>query len=589
MKKIILRFLILTVFFVGINLILVNCEHSFAKITNDELPVNSKLRQEQLELGRHFLTYDTINAPQTKISIWDSAYRYIDYDISIPRRKDFEFIPVKNTTYYRKMEDQERVDSLHWYAAENAWRLFCALNWPINEQGNTLDTLINGDYVTRWDQWPTHSDIFVAKGSTPSWTPKYTSSIESENFSAEKNDKFQKGNVKNLLSDYSFVSNEVALLEGYKLDLESDSGKKVSKDKPIEPSFCSVKNSDDTLYDQNANAVRYTISYEPNMYDFLVDKQLYKPEGQDKFLNSKHGKITSSLEFKERNFRGDYVTSTFVKQKSQMYFPIGARGEFGQNFHRKSEDNVYSYRIEMKRDIGSIVLKTSWKVISEKEKSRFHTKVAMDTVDGQVNKVFLGLVGMHIGRKARKAPTWIWATFEHVDNCPEKNEDGNLIIEYGKSYSFFNTCSNEDMNTFLGKGVPAQIVRETFIEKQVVETNKAFHTLIKQETPKSIWLNYKLIGVQWPKHDRAMFATKCHGRELNGEEGGSPFPEVLANSTIEPFIQKESSCYGCHVKAMSKQVPWRNNITGNSVSSVRIHYDFMIMATKLDSSYKQVK
>ena len=49
----------------------------------------------------------------------------------------------------------------------------------------------------------------------------------------------------------------------------------------------------------------------------------------------------------------------------------------------------------------------------------------------------MGLTGLHIIHKTKNSPQFIWATFEHVNNAPNKNEiknKNNLL----KWYTFYN-------------------------------------------------------------------------------------------------------------------------------------------------------
>ena len=60
---------------------------------------------------------------------------------------------------------------------------------------------------------------------------------------------------------------------------------------------------------------------------------------------------------------------------------------------------------------------------------------------------------------------------------------------------------------------------------------------IAQVNPNSVWLNYQLVGTQWP------FETELF------TQGGSYQPAILANSILETYKQTTSSCMGCHSKA----------------------------------------
>lgn len=487
------------------------------------------------------------------------CFRDIEYDIVLPDRKVFDTsLPIS-----------EFIDSLHWYAAENAWRLFIAINWPIDQKGQTIDTVLNGDYATMWDFWPTQNEVFISPNEKHSWREKYFPSIPGSN----------KGKRKlydiNVLKDYSFIPNN---LEGD--DRDSLGGNS---------DFCTVSSKDvgKMLYDQKGKPVSYTVSYHPFIYNFILEKNLYKPEGQLRYFNETDGEVADYMRFlngykNAKDPKNEEIIWGTSTDKYAMFFPLGIEESETLIFSKDKRD-----KIELKRNIGSIVIKTSWKEISRSEMDRYHVK---RKIDGKQDSVLLGLVGMHIGRKAKEAPTWVWATFEHIDNCPEKDANGNVIKDINKKYSFYNTSAGADTitpNRFRGENMPAQIVREIAILKQDSATNVAFHKLLMKDAPKSIWLNYKLVGMQWPVNDRAIFASNCNMEMSTTDKAmtqdGNPFPKRLANTTIEPFIQTESSCYGCHA---NKAVITIQNRFGRMRPK---GYDFMISATRLHEDYQQAK
>ena len=145
-----------------------------------------------------------------------------------------------------------------------------------------------------------------------------------------------------------------------------------------------------------------------------------------------------------------------------------------------------------------------------------------------INPVTLGLVGLHIAHKTKSQQSWIWSTFEHVDNL--KPPPGS---PFGAKASFNNsgcppaTCppnvqtaakpyTELDQN---GKPInkPVQVVRINPVgDSNADQLNAIFQSLLKG----SVWANYKLITTQWI-----------------GELGTMPKPAFMANMTLETFIQ----------------------------------------------------
>ena len=138
------------------------------------------------------------------------------------------------------------------------------------------------------------------------------------------------------------------------------------------------------LIDQDGNFALFDILMNQPMFDFIVDKGLYSKQGQEKF--------------------GDTVI-----------VPIGNNPSGAVAGH-----------------MGAIMLKVSYRILDpEKNKyllDKFHTSDALIYFPGPpatktgpacVEKK-LGLVGFHVGHKTKFAPQWVWTSFEHVSNVPER-------------------------------------------------------------------------------------------------------------------------------------------------------------------------
>ncbi|RYZ38786.1 MAG: hypothetical protein EOO71_22520 [Myxococcaceae bacterium] len=180
---------------------------------------------------------------------------------------------------------------------------------------------------------------------------------------------------------------------------------------------------------------------------------------------------------------------------------------------------------------GATEIKASWKVLSaqEAQSGRFYMRQAWVFNDDQgspspgANPVTVGLVGMHILHKTQRQTSWFWSTFEQVDNTTS---------------SFFDPkCTNCQVNTQTARkpyteldggaqplNAPVQVTRVTPIQADP-GLNAYYRGLLRG----SVWANYQLISTQW--------AT-----------GGAPkgTPAVLANTTMETYIQSQASCLGCH-------------------------------------------
>lgn len=286
------------------------------------------------------------------------------------------------------------------------------------------------------------------------------------------------------------------------------------------------------LIDQNKKFVWSAVSYNEITFDFVLDNKLETIAG---------------------------VLAARQKVNKE---------EVHQVYKKKPQDTVYRdtifdqmvYNLEDK--FGAMHLKTSWKILGKgDDPSKFHTAWAatlfknvnfIDSkkVSSQCDLVQVGLVGMHIALKTEDQSNFIWATFEHIDNCPEK---GNIE---NKRYNFYNYAEkdskipntvpypNENVNDhivskkdfyaapkwFNPRGdtdtiKSSQILREDPIPAGTQGINKIFQKALAN----TVWTNYQLVGTQWTHP----FTQKI-------------IPDRLGNSTLESFDQKGASCLGCH-------------------------------------------
>jgi len=270
---------------------------------------------------------------------------------------------------------------------------------------------------------------------------------------------------------------------------------------------------------------------------------------------------------------------------------------------------------------GAFMLKVSWKILSSEEiaSKTFHMRRALVLMPpvppGETRRCLgetLGLIGFHAVHKTVGRPQWIWTSFEHVKNVPDRNE-----VKAGKlasSYNFFSVKCKDDCPVenatppFPWDPEPAlelrfrkddsfksQIVRETPLTDAARNMNAVFHSMLP---PNSVWQNYMLLSTQWP----SAFATHCTGLHSQNPVAPapktdfvkqpdmtcSPAPTYLANSTLETYSQAEkpdpkaetkadsmadvrdapavplatSSCIACHGNAVGFQRTGSNREAG---------------------------
>ncbi|HYR74502.1 MAG TPA: hypothetical protein VEM96_01550 [Pyrinomonadaceae bacterium] len=201
-------------------------------------------------------------------------------------------------------------------------------------------------------------------------------------------------------------------------------------------------------------------------------------------------------------------------------------------------------------DVGAMEVKAAWRIIPEARRAYFeenykvaHAKVYDPTTKGWKDQD-VALVGLHIIKKTPKSPQWVWATFEHKDNAPVQGDSGE-----GRQWNFFNPeLFKKDPNYKpnsaappyrIATNKPVQVFRvkqASSDDLQAHEINDAMHKLIAARFPHSVWRNYDLISVQWPREP-----AKPDPKMQKVLPSGQPRPRVLANTAMETYQQLKNS------------------------------------------------
>jgi hypothetical protein len=238
--------------------------------------------------------------------------------------------------------------------------------------------------------------------------------------------------------------------------------------------------------------------------------------------------------------------------------------------------------------LGAFMLKVSWKILGSDETNpnTFHqvkALVLMPPGDPKAKRPCLpetlGLIGFHAVHKTASRPQWIWTSFEHVKNVPDRDEVS--ANKFDGPYNFFNiSCEG---NCPIPNATPprpwdpdpalqlkfrkdgsfkSQIVRETPLTDAAKNMNKIFHSMLQG----TVWEHYMLISTQWPS---AFSCTSLHSQSFDAplprtdflkqpDMNCSPAPTFMANSTLETYSQgniplASSSCIACHGNAVGFQ------------------------------------
>jgi hypothetical protein len=252
--------------------------------------------------------------------------------------------------------------------------------------------------------------------------------------------------------------------------------------------------------------------------------------------------------------------------------------------------------------LGAFMLKVSWKILapSEIDAKNFHMVDALVLMPADPRlpaaerdekrpclPETLGLIGFHAVHKTTGRPQWIWTSFEHIRNVPDKDQVAARIFD--GPYSFFNVNCKDDCPaanetpprefwqpkyalrlSFEDSKFRSQIVRDTPLGHATANMNKIFQSMLQD----SVWKNYMLVNTQWPS---AFGCTRLHSPSPAPKPNTdflkqpdmtcSPAPTFMANSTLETYSQGEipqasSSCIGCHGNAVGFQTGASNQKRG---------------------------
>ncbi len=247
---------------------------------------------------------------------------------------------------------------------------------------------------------------------------------------------------------------------------------------------------------------------------------------------------------------------------------------------------------------GAIEIKAAWMEVnnpSDKKWSRYKlsTATVLDHLSNQLRTTTVALVGLHILHKTQNQPTWVWATFEQIDNVP----DSNYLHPYG--YNFYNPkCTTQNVKLQNGttvsvpctpnisppyylsqaNPVPIQATRLNQIDPiDAAPINAKMQGQIKQFYPNSVWQYYQLVDAIWsqslqPDPTKPIQAPRNLNTSsmLSGEA-------IVANTTLETYVQSTNTCTSCHV--YSNIAPYPGDSANNNVFG---DFSFAIQFAKYD-------
>lgn len=208
--------------------------------------------------------------------------------------------------------------------------------------------------------------------------------------------------------------------------------------------------------------------------------------------------------------------------------------------------------------VGAIELKIAWMEVdspgAEKwQRYKLSQAVVVDPKTKTIRSVTVALVGMHILHKTASQPTWVWSTFEQVDNVADDDSITGISHPYG--YNFFNpNCSqnctpNISPTYYLSDSTPSpiQVTRVNAFTKTAsnIAINKTIQAAIQNKYPNSVWQYYQLVDVIWGQSEPLNSPTDTLSAPNTIQFGQKSDYAAVANTTMETYIQS-NTCLDCH-------------------------------------------
>jgi hypothetical protein len=223
--------------------------------------------------------------------------------------------------------------------------------------------------------------------------------------------------------------------------------------------------------------------------------------------------------------------------------------------------------------LGSIETKAAWlELPNAADWPRYKTSKAIVKYPGKPQKtVTVGLVGLHIIHKTALGQQFIWATFEHKDNAPDRLQVANQQL--APSYTYYNpkcvaatdpyNCVANANPAVVNGGKdnnkpewPIQVVRDTPLptraNNNVVGLNQYAWTQIAAQNPNSVFLNYELVNTLWSNQNTTIqpgARTPLVAAQLSPGQNQEP----VASTVLETYVQN-LTCLTCHASAAIAQL-----------------------------------
>ena len=142
---------------------------------------------------------------------------------------------------------------------------------------------------------------------------------------------------------------------------------------------------------------------------------------------------------------------------------------------------------------GAIEVKAAWRALTQKEidgghfymrKVIYYSGQQFGPTTLQYHNAIYGLIALHIIHKTKSFPTFVFASWEQIDNYDDTNNRNSEDLRF---HNIFGTPKPPP-------DIP--VTRAHPIHSQIPPVNDAVHAVFEAKDPGTIWQYYKLIGVQ---------------------------------------------------------------------------------------------
>jgi hypothetical protein len=225
--------------------------------------------------------------------------------------------------------------------------------------------------------------------------------------------------------------------------------------------------------------------------------------------------------------------------------------------------------------VGTIELKSAWVALPADHSLDYRYLTAQATLTdpfGHTSDATVGLVGLHIIRRLPGGPQFLWSTFEQVDNSPDNGTDtvnlpDNPNRRPSPGFTYYNPgCTPQSDPTYQCAvntppsvpcttpnppyqpqgcspySAPMQVTRMVQVESTANLVNAYAWSLLPAN---SVYNYYRLIDVQWPSLPTPIPPQSTTPLTIGGITP-SDATRIVANTTLETYVQSSSSCMDCH-------------------------------------------